>query len=608
MAGLIPQSFIDGLLTRADIVEVIDKRIKLRKTGRNYQALCPFHQEKSPSFSVEPDKQFYYCFGCGAGGNALGFIMNYDNVEFPEAVEMLAAEYGMDVPRESGAESAKQAEQKSEQTRLLELLARASKFYQFQLRQHAARAQAVNYLKSRGLSGDIAREYQLGYAPPGWDNLLTALGEDAGQRKLLELAGLVIRKDSAGDGDAEAANKTDRQYYDRFRHRIMFPIRNTKGQVIGFGGRVLGNDKPKYLNSPETPVFHKGSELYGLYEAKRASGKFEQLLIVEGYLDVIALAQSGIHNAVATLGTATSANHLKRLFRLVSHIVFCFDGDEAGRTAAWRALQTVLPLVEDGRNVGFLFLDQGEDPDSLVRKVGKAQFLALVNKATPLENFLFDKLSQGLDLNSLEDRARLAKQAKPLLGQLPRGIYRQLMMDRLSNRVGLDSQAMAGLLSGEPPGPPPDMPALPEYARAPAYGSPQRVQMPARYRKPWSLKAIELLLHKPEIASSRDRDLTPLQDADGENSRMLLSLVELARQNPHIETFTLLGYCYGTQVGNQLTQLLQEEKITPLEGAQDEFWQILDSKLSSLQQKADVDRKLQVLKDKLGAGNGENPV
>ncbi|MEE4659893.1 MAG: DNA primase, partial [Halieaceae bacterium] len=315
MAGLIPQAFIDDLLDRADIVDVVDRRVKLKKSGKNYMACCPFHQEKSPSFSVNPEKQFYYCFGCGAGGNALGFLMDYENLEFPAAVEALADSLGMKVPRE---ETQASRQQEQGQRELYPLLEQAARYYQRQLREHPGKAAAVDYLKSRGLTGEIARQFDLGFAPPGWDNLLKALGTTPQRIEQLKLAGMLVE------------NESGRQY-DRFRERVVFPIRDARGRIIGFGGRVLGDDKPKYLNSPETPVFHKGRELYGLYQARQANRQLERVVIVEGYMDVIALAQHGISNATATLGTATGQAHLEKIYRLCPEVVFCFDGDSAGR-------------------------------------------------------------------------------------------------------------------------------------------------------------------------------------------------------------------------------------------------------------------------------------
>ena len=351
MTGLIPQSFIDDLLHRTDIVEVIDKRVPLKKRGNNYTACCPFHQEKTPSFSVNQDRQFYYCFGCGAGGNAIGFVMNFEQSEFPQALETLARDAGLEVPRE---ESKAQKQKSSENAEIIKVLELASKFYQFQLRQHSNKNEAVSYLKDRGVSGEIARDFGLGYAPAGWDNLIKAVVSDEKHEQSLLRAGLIIQRNK--DKNDEKEKDGQRRYYDRFRERIIFPIRDSRGRTIAFGGRVLNDEKPKYLNSPETAVFHKSSELYGLFEAKKSGEKFTKLLLVEGYMDVIALAQMGIRNAVATLGTATSSNHLIRMFRQVAEIIFCFDGDDAGSAAAWRALETTLPLMEDGRQVKFLFL------------------------------------------------------------------------------------------------------------------------------------------------------------------------------------------------------------------------------------------------------------
>jgi len=610
MAGLIPQTFIDDLLSRVDIVDVVDKRVKLRKTGKNYSGLCPFHQEKSPSFSVEPDKQFYYCFGCGAGGNAIGFLMNYDSLDFPQAVENLAAEYGIDVPREAGSKADQQRQ--SRNSLLLEQLEKANHYYQLQLRQHSNRQAAVDYLKARGMSGAIARDFMLGYAPPGWDNLLDSLGHTDELTKLLLDAGLLIEKEQekTTDKDQVSADKSQNSshYYDRFRNRIMFPIRSSKGQVVGFGGRVLGDDKPKYLNSPETPVFHKGRELYGLFEARQANRKLKRIIIVEGYMDVIALAQSGIHNAVATLGTASNANHLTRLFRLVSEVVFCFDGDEAGRAAAWRALQVSIPLLEDGRDINFLFLPEGEDPDSLVRQIGREKFIERLDRSVPLADFFFDKLSADLNLEVIADRARLGQLARPLIGQFPRGIYGQLMVKRLAELVGMEKDQLDFLLDSDQKttaAAPPDF--VPDHARDwPQRGSSQNrpaKSVPISGKKSWSLKAIELILAKPEIALEIDHDLGSLAAADGANSRMLLELIELVRSNPNISTYAMLGYFYDSPVGNRLTQLMKEEKITPSEGIRDEFQQIIDRILSEIQQQESIDETLKALRDRLSKDN-----
>lgn len=609
MAGRIPQSFIDDLLNRADIVDVIDKRVTLKKTGKNYSACCPFHNEKTPSFSVQPDRQFYYCFGCGAGGNAIGFVMNYDGVEFPQAVENLASDCGMEVPRE---ENKANDRKRAENSKLLDVLELSSKFFQFQLRQHENRQNAVDYLKERGVSGEVARDFKLGYAPPGWDNLLTALGTENEKQTSLLNAGMVIQKDQkTGSGTADNSAASAR-YYDRFRHRIMFPIRDSRGRTIAFGGRVLGDDKPKYLNSPETAVYHKGAELYGLFEAKRASNKLKNILIVEGYMDVIALAQMGIRNAVATLGTATSSRHLIRLFRLVSEVVFCFDGDEAGRTAAWRALEATLPLMEDGRQVKFLFLPEGEDPDTLVRKIGEEEFNKRIEKATPLENFFFEKLSLDLDVNTIEGKARLSNLAKPFIKKLPHGVYAQLMLDRLSDNLGVSSTSLNELMST--PEQPPEYPQAPPGGPTGGSADKNRASFRGRnsepnatmYRKPASLKAIELLLRNPEVALAIEIDLEPLRSAEDESRKLLLSLIELVRRSPNTETFTLLGYCYGSSLGNQLTQLLKSEKITPTEGVEEEFKQILDNILSDICKKLELLKLKDVLKARVGEAKEQN--
>lgn len=603
MAGLIPQTFIDELLSRVDIVDVVDKRIKLRKTGKNYSALCPFHQEKSPSFSVEPDKQFYYCFGCGAGGNALGFVMDFDNKDFPQAVESLAADYGLEVPREQGTADRQRREQHQS---LLDALAEASRYYQLQLRQHPARERAVNYLKSRGLTGEIARQYSLGLAPPGWDNLLNHLLEKNISRDTQEKAGLVIRR------DADRMREGQDTHYDRFRDRIIFPIRDSRGRVIAFGGRVLGDDKPKYLNSPETPVYHKGRELYGLYEARKQQRRLERVVMVEGYMDVIALAQHGISYAVATLGTAASTTHLQRLFRLVPEVVFCFDGDDAGRNAAWRALQTALPLMEDGRHIRFLFLPQGEDPDSLVRKEGQSGFEQRLGKARTLSDFLFDKLAASLDLDSIDDRARLASDALPLLRQLPDNVYRQLMLDRLSELAGTQRSAIDRMLhastrgssggateiatpvpAGEPP----------EHIGAPPPPSPRKPG--ARVNKPASLIAIELLLYRPELARTLDKDLSTLKALNDKNTDLLLELIELAKNNPTTTTYTMLGHCYGTPMGRQLTQLLNSETITPAVGVVEEFAYVIDNMLQIAEKQQFRRQLLEQLKPKVRSRNND---
>ncbi len=419
MSGNIPQQFIDDLLSRVDIVDVINRRVTLQKKGKEYQACCPFHGEKTPSFTVSPSKQFYHCFGCGAHGTAVGFLMEYDRLSFPEAIEELATDQGIEVPRELTFNN-KGPDHKP----IYDLLQKVSEFYELQLREHPTKQHAIDYLKQRGLSGEIAKDFALGYAPPGWDNVLKRFGGDEKKLQVLRDAGLISEKEN------------DKRY-DRMRERIIFPIRDGRGRVIGFGGRVLGDDKPKYLNSPETPVFHKGQELYGLYETRQTHKQPDQILVVEGYMDVVALAQFDIRNAVATLGTATTPDHLKKLYRTANEVVFCFDGDRAGRDAAWKALKTALPLMSDGRQARFLFLPNGEDPDSLVRKIGTDAFREELQHAQPLSEFLFAKLESQVDTNSIDGLARMGELAKPLLSELPQGTFRVMMEKALEQRLGV---------------------------------------------------------------------------------------------------------------------------------------------------------------------------
>jgi DNA primase len=582
MSGLIPSRFIDDLLSRIDILDVVEPRVKLRKSGKNYSGLCPFHQEKSPSFTVQPEKQFYYCFGCGSGGNALGFIMNFENLDFPEAVEVLAKSIGVDVPRE---DSGTTKQSNSRHDALLALLQDISAFYQQQLRTHPQKQRAVDYLKKRGLSGEIARDYGLGYAPPGWDNVLKAFGTDKEKQTQLLEGGMLI----------ENPDNQRNPLYDRFRDRIMYPIRDSRGRVIGFGGRVLGDDKPKYLNSPETPVFHKGEELYGLYEARKKLRNPQRFLIVEGYMDVIALAQNGIHYSVATLGTATSASHLRILFKIVPEVVFCFDGDNAGREAAWRALQQVLPLMEDGRSARFLFLPEGQDPDTQVRAIGATAFEASLGKATRLADFFFDTLSARTDRNSMEGKALISKLAQPFLEKLPKGVFRQLMFDHLAQLTGVKADAApAPVMQPAPPmgEPPPGlMPPRPSFARQPA-----RL---ARPRVEWSpcMRLVNLLIRKPDIISQVTIP-DELGEIRTEDMDLLLKVLEIARAWPNSSTEELMSRIYATAYGSQLTELFGKELITPQEGMVDEFRDVLQGLLKRYRDT----RRLQEIKRRLHQG------
>ncbi len=426
-AGSIPRSFIESLLARADIVQVINNRVPLKKAGNSYKACCPFHDEKTPSFNVSQTKQFYHCFGCGASGDALKFLMDYDGLSFVEAVEALAAQYGMEVPREkvSPARQKEQQERQQKQRDLYDVMHMVAKFYRHQLRDHATSEQAKAYLRQRGLSPQIAKEFVIGYAPDGWDTLIKGLQADQRLQAQLTEVGMLVHKENG-------------KIYDRFRERIMFPIRDGRGRVIAFGGRILGDGQPKYLNSPETPIFHKSNTLYGLFEMRQSREKFDHILVVEGYMDVVALAQFGIRNAVATLGTATTIEHLELLFRHVQEVVFCFDGDAAGLKAAWKALELVLPMMEKERSVKFLFLAEGEDPDSTVRKEGVEGFTRRIKEALSLSDFLINGLQGKLSypVQSIEGRQQLVAMAEPYV-RSAHGLYQFLLAEGIAELVGL---------------------------------------------------------------------------------------------------------------------------------------------------------------------------
>lgn len=495
----IPRPFINELLARCDIVEIIDARITLRKKGNNYSACCPFHNEKTPSFTVSSPKQFYHCFGCGVNGNAISFLMEHDRLTFVEAVEYLAAQLGMEIPREAGQVVP------LKQPDLYQLMEKAAKFYQQQL---PGQTKVIDYLKQRGLSGRSAKEFCIGYAPSAWDALLKHLGTSAEMTARLHTAGLIIKKTEGG-------------YYDRFRDRIMFPIRDRRGRVIAFGGRVLANEEPKYLNSPETPIYHKGSELYGLYEACQVNRQIPRLVVVEGYIDVVALAQFGIRNAVATLGTATTTDHVRRLFRITPEVVFCFDGDRAGQAAAWRALETTLPLLQDGWQARFLFLPDGEDPDSLVRKEGAEQLLARFAGAQSSADFLFAALSKQIDLNSAEGKARLAKLALPHIHKLPAGVFQHMLFERLANLVRMDVNTLKNI-SHNPA-------ALPEVAT-------EKKPVP---RRTAMRMVIALLLQQPNLVHSLAE---PFERLILPGSELLMALVKLLKESTDLNTASLIEY------------------------------------------------------------------
>jgi DNA primase len=432
----IPQTFIQELLARADVVEIVGRHVQLKKSGANFSGLCPFHSEKSPSFTVSPSKQFYHCFGCGKNGNALSFLMEHAGMNFVEAVKDLAGQYGMQVPEEdiSPAEKARQTEQRQKQATLSDVLEKAGAAYRKHLKNSP---RAVEYFKRRGLSGEVARQFGLGYAPEGWRSLASVFPEY--DDPLLAESGLVI------------VNEEDDKRYDRFRDRVMFPIRNVKGECIGFGGRVLGDEKPKYLNSPETPIFSKGRELYGLFEARNALREHGFVLVTEGYMDVVALAQLGFANAVATLGTACTPEHVQKLFRFTDSVVFSFDGDAAGRRAARKALDGALPFATDVRTVKFLFLPAEHDPDSYIREFGRDAFARCVDEAMPLSRFLVEAAREGCDLNTAEGRAHMAANAKPLWMQMPEGTLKRQVLGDLAALVQLAPGDLNDVWEGKRP-------------------------------------------------------------------------------------------------------------------------------------------------------------
>lgn len=413
MTGRIPQSFIDDIITRTDIVELIDGFVSLKKKGKEYMACCPFHDEKTASFTVSPEKQFYHCFGCGAHGTALGFLMEYERLDFIEAVETLAQQLGLDVPRDTTPEI------KDDFQECYILLEQANAYYKKMLRDHQ---RAIDYLKSRGVSGEVAAKFDLGYSPEGFHNLLNQFKNAATEEQLIKIG--LIKQNEKG------------KKYDRFRNRIMFPIKDRRGRVIGFGGRALADEIPKYLNTPETPIFHKSDTLYGLYDARKNKETSESIIVVEGYMDVVALAQNQIFNVVATLGTATTTQHIQQLYRYTQEVIFCFDGDRAGRDAAWRAAQQTIPLFKDGLEAKFLFLPQGEDPDSLIRQRGRNLFSQYIKDSQTLSTFIFDKLSESIDIRTPAGKAKLAQLAKPLLSKFPNGVYKKLIFEELEKIVG----------------------------------------------------------------------------------------------------------------------------------------------------------------------------
>ena len=533
MPGKIPQMFIDQVLTRVDIADVIDRRVPLTRKGKEYQACCPFHEEKTPSFTVSPTKQFYHCFGCGAHGTAIGFLMDYANLSFVEAVEELAEGAGLAMPERNAGQSAQSAQGGGgdggeSPGPLLAMVAEANRWFQQQLRTPEAK-QAIAYLKGRGLDGQTAARFGIGYAPDGWDNLARALGSDAVRRGQLLKAGLVAQREQAGEGTGDPSGDQG-ALYDRFRGRLIFPIEDHRGRVVAFGGRIFGAGEPKYLNSPETPLFHKGAELYGLHRARRAMADAKKSIVVEGYMDVVSLAQFGVDNAVATLGTATTRTHVQRLFRLAPEIVFCFDGDRAGRAAAWKAMQAALPEMKDGRQLGFLFLPEGEDPDTVVRAENKDGFVERVAGADSLEKFLFEQLPLEVNLKHMDGRARLVDAVRPLLNQLPGGALREMMFERLAMEGGLSVTQIKGAAAA---------PSSSAATRRGKFASAQHAQTEQQGQLSPLALAASLLLQNPQLAVTI-RDPEPLRQLNIRGADILLRLIEKIIQNPDLTTARLL--------------------------------------------------------------------
>ena len=535
MAGRIPQAFLDEIVARADIVEIIGARVPLKKSGREFKANCPFHNEKSPSFWVSPEKQFYHCFGCGAHGTVIGFLMQYEKMDFIDAVADLAQRAGLELPKEA------QGPRDAGSVDLHDVTAKAARFFEQNL---ADNPRARAYLETRGIDAKTRANFALGSAPDSWDALLTRFGTQDDERRRLFQVGLIIERDTRG-GERAAG------FYDRFRDRLMFPIRDSRGRVIAFGGRVIDKGEPKYLNSPETPLFHKGRELYGLYEARQAHTDFKRLMIVEGYMDVVRLHQAGITYAVATLGTATTQEHLNKIFRITSELVFCFDGDRAGRQAAWRALDNALPLARDGRELKFLFLPEGHDPDTLVALEGREAFEARLKSALPLSEYLVQQLKLDLDLDSVDGRAKLKALAAPLFARMPDGIYRELLADRLAAEIRMPAVKLKEyLFAGDPKRPAP-APAEP--------GTPRRSRNSAGRGNLLS-QAITLVLHHPAAARSVT-DIEALGSVDRPGVSVLKELLEQAAGMAQPSTGMLLERWRERAEYARLTELAMSDPM-----------------------------------------------
>ncbi|EMI5491490.1 DNA primase [Providencia stuartii] len=545
MAGRIPRSFINDLLARTDIIDLVDAKVPLKKQGKNHHACCPFHNEKTPSFTVNSERQFYYCFGCGAHGNAIDFLMNYDKLDFVEAIEELSALHGLDVPYETGTGTS-QIELHQRQN-LYQLMEKINLFYHAAL-SHPSANKAKDYLSQRGLSTEIIEHFSIGFAPAGWDNLLKKFAVNPESRKQLDDAGMLVTNDNG-------------RTYDRFRERIMFPIRDRRGRVIAFGGRVLGDALPKYLNSPETDIFHKGRQLFGLYEATQNSSEIAKLLVVEGYMDVVALAQYGIRYAVASLGTSTTSEHIQLLYRSTDTVICCYDGDRAGREAAWRALEHALPYLTDGRQLRFMFLPDGEDPDSLVRKEGKDAFELRMNDAQTLSSFLFDSLVPQVDLKTQEGRAKFSKLAIPLIKQIPGETLRLYMAQELGNFIGIpDISQVLAMIDRE---------------------STEPVSYQAPKLKPTTMRILIALLVQNPNFSEFVPSLEGIAHIQMPGLSLFQELVDVCRSNPGLTTGQLLELYRDNKFANQLEKLATWNDIEIEEIAEKTFKDALNHLFNS---------------------------
>ena len=527
MAGKIPQDFIDELLTRTDIIDIIDAYVPLKKAGKNHKACCPFHEEKTPSFNVNQDKQFYYCFGCTASGTAITFLMEHLRIGFVEAIEDLASRAGMEIPREAYNSE----DSSSVSNKLYELLESITEYYTNELKNNKNTNNIINYIKKRNINNETRVEFELGFAPPGWDNLVSNFGKSKETIKLLVDAGVIIKNDRGS-------------YYDRFRNRLIFPIRDQRGRVIGFGGRVLGDETPKYLNSPETQIFQKGRELYGLFQARKASRDLKDIYIVEGYMDVIALAQFGIKNVVATLGTAATFEHIGKLFRITNKLIFCFDGDKAGKKAAWRALENSLSLLKNGRQVYFIFLPNNEDPDTFVNKNGKNAFIN-TEMLTPLSDFLFNSISHNINLEILEGRSEMINKTLPYLAKLPLDPYKDIIIKELSKITGYEVNDIQKQLST------PEKSDLKELKN-----SNKKVENNRGIEKiRWLIRC---LLHQPSLALNVE-STESLLALESSGIDFLCELIQLIKKNPNITLAGILENWRDSKFEKRLCELASEE-------------------------------------------------